>query len=78
MMPLMRSYTSEKTDMINKPDDKVKVIYHPDFITPTNPLFGMDYPQFVRGCHLGIFLLIMNPGDTHLSNVGTWCTCCYK
>ena len=44
-----------KTDMINKPDDKVKVIYHPDFITPTNPLFGMDYPQFVRGCHLGIF-----------------------
>ena len=42
-------------DMINKPTDKVKVVYHPDFITPTNPLFGMDYPQFVRGCHLGIF-----------------------
>lgn len=43
------------SDMINKPTDKVKLIYHPDFITPTNPLFGMDYPQFVRGCHLGIF-----------------------
>lgn len=42
-------------DLINKPTDKVKIIYHPDFITPTNPLFGMDYPQFVRGCHLGIF-----------------------
>lgn len=42
-------------DLINKPTDKVKLIYHPDFVTPTNPLFGMDYPQFVRGCHLGIF-----------------------
>jgi len=39
----------------NTPDDPVKVIYHPDFITSTNPLFGMDYSQFVRGCHLGIF-----------------------
>ncbi|MEZ5015384.1 MAG: glycosyltransferase, partial [Chitinophagales bacterium] len=42
-------------DMINKPGDKVKIVYHPDFVAPTSPLFGMDYPQFVRGCHLGIF-----------------------
>lgn len=42
-------------ELVNKPDDRVKVIYHPDFISPSNPLFGMDYPQFVRGCHLGIF-----------------------
>jgi glycogen synthase len=41
--------------MLNKPDDKVKVIYHPDFINSTNPLFSLDYSQFVRGCHLGIF-----------------------
>ena len=27
----------------------------PDFIASVNPLFGMDYSQFVRGCHLGIF-----------------------
>ncbi len=39
----------------NKADDKVKIIYHPDFITSTNPLFSLDYSQFVRGCHLGIF-----------------------
>ena len=44
-----------ETDLVNKPDDRVKLIYHPDFISPSNPLFGMDYPQFVRGCHLGIF-----------------------
>ncbi len=41
--------------LVNSPLDKVKVVYHPDFITSTNPLFSMDYGQFVRGCHLGIF-----------------------
>jgi glycogen(starch) synthase len=43
------------SDMINKKDDKVKVVYHPDFIQNTNPLFGIDYDEFVRGCHLGVF-----------------------
>ncbi|MCS6823056.1 MAG: glycosyltransferase [Cytophagaceae bacterium] len=41
--------------LINYPHDKVKVVYHPDFVTPSNPLFAMEYNQFVRGCHLGIF-----------------------
>lgn len=44
-----------KKNLINRPEDKVKIVYHPDFITPTSPLFGMDYGQFVRGCHLGVF-----------------------
>lgn len=43
------------SNMINKPEDKVKFVYHPDFISSTNPLFGMDYGEFVRGCHLGVF-----------------------
>lgn len=42
-------------DLINKPGDKVKMVYHPDFVAATSPLFGMEYPQFVRGCHLGVF-----------------------
>ncbi len=42
-------------NLINWPEDRVKVVYTPDFITPANPLFGMDYNQFVRGCHMGIF-----------------------
>jgi glycogen(starch) synthase len=42
-------------NLINRPEDHVKVIYHPDFVTSSDPLFGMDYDQFVRGCHLGIF-----------------------
>lgn len=41
--------------MFNSPLDKVKLVYHPEFIKSTNPLFGVDYNDFVRGCHLGIF-----------------------
>jgi len=41
--------------LFNLPTDPVKVVYHPDFITSTDPLFGMDYDQFVRGCHMGVF-----------------------
>lgn len=44
-----------KRKFLNAADDRVKIVYHPDFISSTNPLFGMDYMQFVRGCNLGIF-----------------------
>lgn len=39
----------------NSKGDKIKIVYHPEFISSTNPLFGLDYDDFVRGCHLGIF-----------------------
>lgn len=41
--------------LFNQADDPVKIVYHPEFITPTNPLWGLEYEQFVRGCHMGIF-----------------------
>ena len=41
--------------LLNSPEDPVKVIFHPEFLNATAPLLGMDYDQFVRGCHLGIF-----------------------
>jgi glycogen(starch) synthase len=41
--------------LFNRPDDAVKIVYHPEFITPVNPLWGIEYEQFVRGCHLGVF-----------------------
>lgn len=44
-----------KSNLQNNESDRVKIVYHPDFIAPTNPLFGMEYSQFVRGCHLGVF-----------------------
>ncbi len=42
-------------NLLNYREDKVKMVYHPDFISTANSLFRMDYLQFVRGCHLGIF-----------------------
>jgi len=45
----------KRRGLMNAPTDKVKIVYHPDFISFTNPLFGMDYLHFVRGCNLGIF-----------------------
>ncbi|MEQ8360230.1 MAG: glycogen/starch synthase [Cytophagales bacterium] len=44
-----------QNQLVNSPLDRVKMVYHPDFISSTNPLFGIDYGDFVRGCHLGIF-----------------------
>lgn len=41
--------------LFNRPDDCVKVVFHPDFVTATSPLLGLDYDHFVRGCHLGVF-----------------------
>jgi len=45
----------KKANLMNNERDRVKIVYHPDFIASTNPLFGLDYGQFVRGCHLGVF-----------------------
>ncbi len=41
--------------LTNNPQDKVKIVYHPDFVATSNPLFHMEYYQFIRGCHMGIF-----------------------
>lgn len=41
--------------LCNRQDDPVKVVYHPEFISPTSPLWGLEYDQFVRGVHLGVF-----------------------
>ncbi|KAJ1552782.1 glycogen synthase isoform 1, partial [Cladochytrium tenue] len=44
-----------KVHLFNSPNDRVKVIFHPEFLSKNNPIFGMDYEEFVRGCHLGVF-----------------------
>jgi glycogen synthase len=48
-------------NLINRAEDPVKIVYHPEFINPVNPLWGMEYDQFVRGCHLGIFPSLYEP-----------------
>lgn len=58
--------------LLNHRNHKVKVVYHPDFIASTNPLFGMDYTQFVRGCHLGVFPSYYEPwGYTPLESIAS-------
>ncbi len=44
-----------KQDLINREDDPVKIVFHPEFISTTSPVLGMEYDQFVRGCNLGVF-----------------------
>ncbi|MGA2497631.1 MAG: glycosyltransferase, partial [Tepidisphaeraceae bacterium] len=41
--------------MFNAADDPVKIVFHPEFATATSPLLNLDYEQFVRGCHVGLF-----------------------
>jgi len=47
--------------LFNQEDNPVKVVFHPDFVQATSPLFGMEYEQFVRGCHLGVFPSFYEP-----------------
>ena len=44
-----------RCQLFNNRYDRVKVVFHPEFLSSTNPLIGMDYEEFVRGCHLGVF-----------------------
>lgn len=44
-----------RVQLFNRSTDKVKVIFHPEFLNANNPILGLDYEEFVRGCHLGVF-----------------------
>lgn len=44
-----------RRNLLNAADDPVKVVFHPDFITSTSPMLGLEYDHFVRGCNLGVF-----------------------
>ncbi|MBW0489181.1 hypothetical protein O181_028896 [Austropuccinia psidii MF-1] len=44
-----------RVQLFNNSYDRVKVIFHPEFLNSNNPILGLDYEEFVRGCHLGVF-----------------------
>ncbi|CCA69877.1 probable glycogen synthase [Serendipita indica DSM 11827] len=44
-----------RVQLFNRSTDRVKIIFHPDFLNSNNPILGLDYEEFVRGCHLGVF-----------------------
>ena len=45
----------QESGLQNQEKNPVKIVYHPDFLRPTSPILGMEYDQFVRGCHMGVF-----------------------
>jgi glycogen(starch) synthase len=56
--------------LFNAADDPVKMVFHPEFVTATSPLINLDYTDFVRGCHLGIFPSYYEPwGYTPMESV---------
>jgi glycogen(starch) synthase len=56
--------------LFNAADDPVKVVFHPEFVTATSPLINLDYTDFVRGCHLGIFPSYYEPwGYTPMESI---------
>lgn len=44
-----------RVQLFNRSSDRVKIIFHPEFLNANNPILGLDYEEFVRGCHLGVF-----------------------
>ncbi|HZZ45237.1 MAG TPA: glycosyltransferase [Tepidisphaeraceae bacterium] len=56
--------------LFNAADDPVKIVFHPQFVSATGPLINLDYEQFVRGCHMGIFPSYYEPwGYTPMESV---------
>jgi len=44
-----------RLQLFNTKNDRVKVVYHPEFVSATSPVLPFEYPEFVRACHLGVF-----------------------
>lgn len=44
-----------RVGLFNNSHDRVKIIFHPEFLNANNPILPLDYDDFVRGCHLGVF-----------------------
>ncbi|KAK3073361.1 glycogen synthase isoform 1, partial [Teratosphaeriaceae sp. CCFEE 6253] len=50
-----------RCQLFNAPTDRVKVVFHPEFLSSANPVLPMDYDDFVRGTHMGIFSSYYEP-----------------
>ena len=57
--PILHNLRRHK--LFNRDSDRVKVFFHPEFLTRTNPLIPLDYEDFVRGCNLGVFASYYEP-----------------
>ncbi|MEM2918800.1 MAG: hypothetical protein QXY62_04815 [Candidatus Altiarchaeota archaeon] len=44
-----------ENELLNRRDDKVKVIFYPTYLTGADSLLDLSYNEFILGSHLGIF-----------------------
>jgi glycogen synthase len=45
----------KRSGLLNRQEDKVKVIFYPSYLSSTDRMLGLDYEQVVQGSHLGVF-----------------------
>ena len=50
-----------RVQLFNQPADRVKIVFHPEFLSSANPVLPLDYDDFVRGTHLGVFASYYEP-----------------
>ncbi|MCJ1369916.1 glycogen synthase isoform 1 [Loxospora ochrophaea] len=50
-----------RVQLFNHPSDRVKIVFHPEFLSSANPVLPLDYDDFVRGTHLGVFSSYYEP-----------------
>lgn len=50
-----------RVQLFNHSSDRVKVVFHPEFLNSNSPILPLDYDDFVRGTHMGIFASYYEP-----------------
>ncbi|TGJ83900.1 hypothetical protein E0Z10_g4867 [Xylaria hypoxylon] len=50
-----------RVQLFNDPTDRVKIVFHPEFLNSSNPILPLDYDDFVRGTNLGVFASYYEP-----------------
>ena len=51
----------KKNELLNRKEDRVKVIFYPAYLSPSDRLLNMSYYDVVRGASIGIFPSLYEP-----------------
>ncbi|MEN2495460.1 MAG: Glycogen [starch] synthase, liver [Marteilia pararefringens] len=57
--PILRDLNRCK--LLNGRQDRVKVVFHPEFVKENNIVFSMDYKKLIKGCDIGVFPSFYEP-----------------
>lgn len=50
-----------ENNLLNRQDDKVKIIYYPVYVSSTDGLLNLNYEDAITGCHIGAFPSFYEP-----------------